>query len=176
MPDLTLRSSGNERDVFTKHLETHLTARIDLEFLISNVLQALSKNPHKITADQEDIVSELNAVLTDYVTNSQLVVIPSTQKLIPKAMSKIEEIAIDNAVGISYISNVVSGLPQSTVAFSILLYLFADRLQIENSLLKELRANHKKDRSGDLHPSALSSSLYSNAVPKNEFYRRPGYT
>ncbi len=156
--DLIDRSS-DELNMFTKHLEAHLTARLYLESSISKVLQALSPHPQNtMSSDHVSLVSDLNIMLTDYVANSQLVILPFAQNLRPQAMSTEEkESAIDNAVGISYISNVVSTLENSTTACSIFLSLFADRLQIENQLFQSLKA--RKQQTVEIgyahHPKSL---------------------
>ncbi len=129
---------------FRQNLDTHLSARIELESFISEILVQLSLYPHSHTIhpSQYALILELNVLLTDYVANSQLVILPCVQDLQPSVLHEHNEHAIDNAVGMSYISNIVSEVPHLKSASSILLRLFADRLQMENEIFLKMRKGH----------------------------------
>ncbi len=166
--------SSEELKSFSTTLNKHLAARIRLESSISDLLLDLSAHPLNTTIADEQIplIEKLNTELTDYVANSQLALMPCVQDLQPLALPPREEQAtLDNAVGISYMSNVVASMPHSTTACSVLLSLFADRLQLENQVFQSLRTRNEQQVSAaeevrPIYPSMLAGAAKSTAPVK----------
>lgn len=150
----------DDLSVFKRHLEHHLDSRMKIESQISDLLSNMYPQ-----FERKDLLIALNELMTDYVAHSQLVIFPCSQELQKEAAQDLEEESLDNAVGLSYLSSIVANDPSSRTAYSVLLNLFADRLQMENVLFSRLR--NQQEKTPVIRPV---SGLYSDHIP-SEHYR-----
>jgi len=176
MQDASVRSSDDDFSLFKRHMEKHLAARIILESKISHLLTSLPTGIHELLPPDKTL--DLNEFITDYVASSQLAVLPCAEAVSPESVEGLR--SIDNAVGISYISNVVERDPSQKAGVSILLSLFSERIQMENQLIhniihaKHLQSTAKQSVSmSTSHRASLLSGALSapSAGPKDRPFR-----
>lgn len=125
--------SALQTDESKKIIEHHLKKRQLILKKLGSMLQQPSLNPVE--------VHDFNHDTTDYIINSQFVVLPP---LCHKLDETQRNCFIDNSVAFSYMTNILAEQPTSRVVISRLVELFTDRFIYEDELFGTLQQSKVK--------------------------------